>query len=56
MEALDRISGEIGRDESITVNLIIGVNFLKALEPLQIILSQRNGRYAIRAARGWCVK
>ena len=56
MEALDKISGEIGRDESITVNLLVEVNFLKALQPLQVIPSQEDGRYAIRTARGCYVK
>ena len=56
MEALNTISGEIGRDENITVYLLVEVNFLKALQPLQVIPSQGNGRYAIRTARGCYVK
>ena len=44
MEALnlDGISGEIGGNESITVDLLIGANCLKALEPLEVIPSQGN--------------
>ena len=49
---LDRISGEIGGNESITVDLLIGANCLKALEPLEVIPSQWNGPYAIRTALG----
>ena len=39
---LDRISGEIGGNESLTVDLLIGANCLKALEPLEVIPSQGN--------------
>ena len=52
---LDRISREIGGNESITVDLSIGANCLKALEPLEVIPSQGNGPYAIRTALGSCV-
>ena len=54
MEAL-RISGEVGGNESITVDLLMGANCLKALEPLEVIPSQGNGPYAMRTALGWCV-
>ena len=54
---LDRISGEIGGNESITADLLIGANCFKALEPLEVIPSQWNGpairlKYAIRTALG----
>ena len=49
---LDRISRGIGRSESITVDLLIETNFLKALKPLEVIPSQVNGPYAIRTALG----
>ena len=39
---LDRISGKIGGDESLTVDLLIEANCLKALEPLEVIPSQGN--------------
>ena len=52
---LDRISGEIGGNESITVYLLIRANFLKALEPLEVIPSQGNGPCAIRTALGLCI-
>ena len=38
----DRISGEIGGNESVTVDLLIGTNCLKALEPLEVIPNQGN--------------
>ena len=52
---LDRMSGEIGVNESTTVNLLIGANCLKAMEPQEVIPSQGNERYAIRTALGWWV-
>ena len=52
---LDRISGETGGNESITVEPLIGAKCLKALEPIEVIPSQGNGPYAIRTALGWCV-
>ena len=52
---LDRISGETGGNESITVDLLIGANCLKVLEPLEVIPSQENAPYSIRTALGWCV-
>ena len=50
----DRISGEIGGNESITVDLLIS-NCLKALESLEVISSQGNGPCAMRTSLGWCI-
>ena len=52
---LDRISGKIRGNESITVESLIGSHCLKASEPLEVLRSQENGPYAIRTALGWCV-
>ena len=52
---LDRISGKIGGNESITAESLIGSHCLKASEPLEVLRSQENGPYAIRTALGWCV-
>ena len=49
------MSWEIGGNESTTVNLLIGANCLKAMEPQEVIPSQGNERYAIRTALGWWV-
>ena len=49
---LDIFSEEFCGNESITVDLIIRANSLKALEPLEVVPSQANGPYAIRAALG----
>ena len=55
MKYLDRISGEISGHKGITVDLLIIANFLKALEPLDVVPSQKDGSYAIKTALGWCV-
>ena len=52
---LDTFSGENDGNESITVDLLIGDNCLKALELLEVFLRQENGPYSIRTALGWCV-
>ena len=52
---LERIFEEIGNNENIKVDLLIGANFLEALEPLEVIPSQDKGLCAFRTALGWCV-
>ena len=37
------------------VELLIGANCLKALEPIEVIRSQNEGPYAFRTILGWCV-
>ena len=37
------------------MDLLIGVNVPKAMEPWRIINSQRNGPYAVRTRLGWVV-
>ena len=52
---LERIFREIGNNENIKVDLLIGANFLEAIQPLEVIPSHDKGPYAFRAALGWCV-
>ena len=52
---LERISKELGDNEDISVDLLIGANCLQALEPVEVIPRQNDGPYAIRIALGWCV-
>ena len=52
---LERISKELGDNEDINVDLLIGANCLEVLEPMEVISRQNDGRYAIRTALGWCV-
>ena len=46
---------QIGNNENIKVDLLIGANCLEALEPLEVLPSQDKGPYAFRTALGWCV-
>ena len=52
---LERIFEEIGNNQNIKVDRLIGANCLEALEPLEVITSQDKGPYAFRKALGWCV-
>ena len=52
---LERISKELGDNEDISVDLLIGANCLQALEPMEVIPRQNDGPYAIKTALGWCV-
>ena len=52
---LERISKELGDNEDISVDLLIGANCLEALEPVEVIPRQNLEPYAIRTALGWCV-
>ena len=52
---LERISKELGDNEDISVDLLIGANCLEALEPTEVIPRQNDGPYAIRTALVWCV-
>ena len=52
---LERISKELGDNEDINVDLLIGANCLGALEPIQFMPRQSGSSYAIRTALGWCV-
>ena len=52
---LEKISKELGDNEDISVDLLIGAKCLEALEPAEVIPRQNDGPYAIRIALGWCV-
>ena len=51
---LEKISKELGDNEDINVDILIGANCLEALEPVEVIPRQNDGLYAIRTAFGWC--
>ena len=42
-------------DRNLDVNLLIGVNCLKAFEPQEITSSQVDNPYAFKTKLGWCV-
>ena len=52
---LEKISKELGDNEDISVDLLIGAKCLEALEPAEVIPRQNDGPYANRIALGWCV-
>ena len=51
----ERISGFLGENDNISVDLLIGANCVEALQPLEVIPSQQDGPYAYRTILGWCV-
>ena len=51
---LERIYKELGDNKDISVDLLIDVNCLEALEPVEVIRRQNNGPYAITTTFIWC--
>jgi hypothetical protein len=43
------------RDTNIPIGLLIGANYVKALEPHRVIPSVNGGPYAVKTALGWCI-
>ena len=54
-ESLKPISKLITQIDNIEVGMLIGVNYMKALEPMEIISSRYGGMYAYRGKLGWCI-
>ena len=52
---LEPILGEISEKDDIQVDLLIGANCVKALEPIKVISSEAQGPYAYKTVLGWCV-
>lgn len=42
-------------DDDQDVGILIGGNYLRVLEPIEVIPCQNDGSYAFRSALGWCV-
>ena len=51
---LEKIPKELGDNEGISVDLLIGANCLEGLEPAEVIPRQNDGPYVIRTVLGWC--
>ena len=51
---LEKIFKELGHNEDISVDLLIGANFLEALAPAEVIPRQNDRPYAIRTGLRWC--
>ena len=49
------ITAEITQDNDIEVGMLIGANCMKALEPVEIIVSQDRGAYAYKTKLDWCI-
>ena len=41
--------------DNIEVGMLIGANYIKALEPMEIVSSRNGGPYAYRTKLGWCI-
>ena len=52
---LNPITAELTQDDDIEVGMLIGINCMKALEPVEIIASQDRGPYAYKTKLGWCI-
>ena len=49
------ITGKIAPDDAVSIDVLIGANFLKALEPIDFIASKNGGPYALETVLRWCV-
>ena len=52
---LDCIAGKIDSDDAVSIDVLIGANCAKALEPIDFIASKNGGPYALETVLGWCV-
>ena len=52
---LQEMSEEISHSDDVTVELLIGANSTRALEPVQVITSRDGGPYAVKTVLGWCI-
>ena len=42
-------------DQNISVELLIGANCARALEPIKVIPSRNDDPYAMKTVLGWCI-
>ena len=54
-EYLDNISKKTCQDDNIKIGILIGTNCSKAIEPIEVILSQEGRPYAFQTILGWCI-
>lgn len=52
---MERISNFTGENDDISVDLLIGANFVRAFQPLEVIPSEQDGPYASKNVLGWCI-
>ena len=52
---LEPVVNQLNLEENVSVELLIGANCMKALEPIQVLQSRNGGSYAFRTRLVWCV-
>ena len=52
---LKSISREITEQDDMEIEMLIGVNYMKALEPLEIVASRNGGLCVYNTNLGWCI-
>ena len=52
---LHRIRHELSHTNNATIGLLIGADCIRALEPIQVIPSERGSPFAYKTRLGWCV-
>ena len=52
---LKSITKEIVQNDYVCIGLLIGANFMKVLEPMQVIASENGRPYAYKTRVGWCI-
>ena len=52
---LQEITEEISHSDDVKVELLIGANCTRALEPVQVIAGRDGGPYAMKTVLGWCI-
>ena len=52
---LQEISEEFSQSDDGKVELLVGANCPRALEPVQVIASRDGGPYAMKTVLGWCI-
>ena len=52
---LDSIKSEVTQTDDTEIGMLIGVNCMKALEPLKIIPNKDGGPYTYQTKLGWCI-
>ena len=51
---LDCIAGKIDSDDAVSIDVLIGANCTRVLEPIDFIASKDGGPYALETVLGWC--
>ena len=52
---LQRISKMVCQENDVNVCVLIGANYSKAIEPVEVIPIQKEVPYAFRKLLGWCM-